>query len=188
MPSLAQVFIRPRKASRVAAGRRLGSAGDLAPGDLGPDVVLGVVGVQGHVGTVQHHEEFVAVGVQPRQQPVQGGEPGTGLKGGRSACASPAWPPAWGVAAIGLEISVQPPDAGPNTLLGPALVFAEGVQLVHQALCMHPAQCMAADVELEQYPSRLNRTGSIDLDKIALIYQWVEQLYPLSGMAESDSN
>ena len=54
-----------------------------------------------------------------------------------------------GVAAIGLEISVQPPDAGPNTLLGPALVFAEGVQLVHQALCMHPAQCMAADVELE---------------------------------------
>ena len=33
---------------------------------------------------------------------------------------------------------------------------------------------------LEQYPSRLNRTGSIGLDKIALIYQWLEQLYPIS--------
>ena len=40
---------------------------------------------------------------------------------------------------------------------------------------------------LEQYPSRLSHTGSIGLD-IALIYQWVEQLYPLGGIAESDSN
>ena len=72
MPSLAHVSIRPRKASRASR-----PAADLvAPGDLAADVVLGVVGVHGHVGTVRHHEEFVAVG---RQQPVQGGEPGAGL-------------------------------------------------------------------------------------------------------------
>jgi len=62
----------------IAAGGRPGSAGDLAPRDLAADVVLGVVGVQGHVGTVQHHEEFVAVGMQPRQKPVQGGKAGNG--------------------------------------------------------------------------------------------------------------
>jgi len=40
-----------------AAGCQAGSAGDLAPRDLAADVVLGVVGVQGHIGTVQHHED-----------------------------------------------------------------------------------------------------------------------------------
>ena len=59
-----------------------GSAGDLAPRELAADVVLGVVGVQGHIGTVQHHEEFVAVGMQPRQKPVRVG-PGGGKAGAR---------------------------------------------------------------------------------------------------------
>ncbi len=39
----------------VTAGLGSGSAGDVAPGDLATDVVFGIVGVQRHVGSVEHH-------------------------------------------------------------------------------------------------------------------------------------
>ena len=40
----------------------------------------------------------------------------------------------------------------------------------------------------EQYPKGLNWRGSILSDKIALLFKKLEQLYPLSWIAESDSN
>jgi len=53
-----------------------------------------------------------------------------------------------GIAAIGLEVGVQPPDAGLDALFGLALPFREGVQLVHQPFRVNPAQGVTADIEL----------------------------------------
>src|SRR5215213_1567897 len=66
----------PAIAAHVAAG----SAADLAPGDLGPDVVLRSVGVQRDLRAVEHPQEFRLVGVQPREQPVQDDKAGPTLK------------------------------------------------------------------------------------------------------------
>src|SRR5215208_163421 len=60
----------------IASGVAAGSAADLAPGDLGADVVLRSVGVQRDLGAVEHSEQVGLVGVQPREQPVQGDETG----------------------------------------------------------------------------------------------------------------
>src|SRR3954462_15571570 len=60
----------------IASGVAAGSAADLAPGNLGPDVVLRSVGVQRDLGVVEHPQEFRLVGVQPCKQPVQDDEAG----------------------------------------------------------------------------------------------------------------
>src|SRR3954449_2207208 len=50
-----------------------GSARDLALDHLRPEIALGAVGVQRHLGMVQRAQQLVLVGVQP----VERGEPGT---------------------------------------------------------------------------------------------------------------
>ena len=49
---------------------------------------------------------------------------------------------------VGFEVAVEPPDQRSLVLLHPALVIREGVELVHEALGMHPAQRMTPDHEL----------------------------------------
>src|SRR3954465_5889959 len=53
---------------------------DLTAGDVAADIVLRAVGVQWNLGTVQHHQQLVFVGMQPRQQAVQGDEAGAAEK------------------------------------------------------------------------------------------------------------
>src|SRR4051812_25869756 len=48
-----------------------GSARDLALDHLRPEIALGAVGVQRHLGMVQHAQQLVLVGVQPVEQPVE---------------------------------------------------------------------------------------------------------------------
>ena len=52
------------------------------------------------------------------------------------------------VAAIGLEVAVEPPDQLAHGGLGGAVLVGEGVELVDQALGMDPTQAVLADVEL----------------------------------------
>ena len=74
---MAQVLAKPEEciaaiASEVAAG----SGADLAAGDLAADVVLGAIGVQRHLGAIQHPQQFGLVGPQPRQQAIERDEAG----------------------------------------------------------------------------------------------------------------
>ena len=60
----------------VAAGVAAGAGADLAPGDLGADVILRAVGVQRDLGAVEDAQEFLFIGVQALEQLIQGGEAG----------------------------------------------------------------------------------------------------------------
>ena len=60
----------------VATDVAAGAAADLALGDLAADVVLRAVGVQRDFGPIEHHQQFGLVGVQPREQTVEGDEAG----------------------------------------------------------------------------------------------------------------
>ena len=59
-------------ATEVTAGSRT----EFAAGNLATDVVLGAVGMQRRLGAVEHHEQFVLVGMQPREQTIEGDETG----------------------------------------------------------------------------------------------------------------
>src|SRR4051794_23108395 len=132
----------------IAAPVAASSAADLAPGDLGADVVLRSVGVQRDLGAVEHSEQFGLVGTQPREQPVQGDETGPTLKDAikprpQFGPAAPGW-----LSPVGLEVAVKPADQRSQVLLCRALMIREGIELVHEALGVHPAQGMQADAEL----------------------------------------
>jgi hypothetical protein len=64
----------------------------------------------------------------------------------------------WGPA-IGLEIAGEPPDQVAHVLLRPAQESGEGADPVHEALRMHPAQGMAADLELPGIIADHSRVG-----------------------------
>src|SRR6266702_712424 len=58
----------------IAADIAAGATADLAPGHVAADVVLRSVGVQRDLGSVEHHQQFGFVGVEPREQTVEGDE------------------------------------------------------------------------------------------------------------------
>jgi len=77
MACLAQGLAKPQKGVTAIAPRIAACVGaDLPPGDMAADIVLGPVGTQRCVGAVEHHQQRRLVGVQPRQQAVQGDEAG----------------------------------------------------------------------------------------------------------------
>src|SRR5208337_4068637 len=53
-----------------------------------------------------------------------------------------------GGATIRLEVAVEVPDQATHGGLGGAVLVGEGVELVHQAFAMNPAQAVPADTEL----------------------------------------
>ena len=88
------------------------------------------------------------VGVQPREQTVEGDEAGRAREDAvearpQSGLALLGWMPA-----IGLEIAIEPPDQAADAALGCAVLVGEGVELVNEALGMDPAQAVLADIEL----------------------------------------
>ncbi len=132
----------------LAAGLGAGAAGDLAAGDAGADVVLRAVGVEGDLGMLEDEQQFVLVGVEPRQQPVQGGEVGAGREDVVETPDKLASPPPGRPLAVGLEVGVEPLDPRPDPLLGLGLPSGEAVQPVHQPLGVDPAERMIPDLEL----------------------------------------
>src|SRR3954454_7161957 len=123
----------------VTADVAAGPGADLAPGDVAADIVLRAVGVQRGLGTVQHHQQLIFVGMQPYQQAVQGDEARAAEKdavepGAQGDRAALAW-----FALISLQAGIERPDqAADPRLRGPVLV-GERVQLVHQPFGMDPA-------------------------------------------------
>src|SRR5260370_15937529 len=52
------------------------------------------------------------------------------------------------VSALGFEVAIEPPDQMAYPLLCRAVLVGESVEFVNETLGMHPAQGMAADLEL----------------------------------------
>jgi hypothetical protein len=72
--------VKPKEGVAViAAFIRTGSGGYLASRHLAANIVFRAVGVQWDVRTLQHHQQFVFLCAEPRQQPVEGGK--AGLRG-----------------------------------------------------------------------------------------------------------
>src|SRR4051812_48913841 len=122
----------------VAAEIAAGATADLAAGDLGADVVLRAVGVQRDLGVVQHLQQLRLVGVQALEQAVELDEAGAALENTVEAGAQlgPATPA--GLAAVGLQVGVVPPDQVADARLDGPLLVGEGVELVDETLGMDP--------------------------------------------------
>ena len=58
----------------VTSGIASRAAADLAPGHLAANVVLGAVGVEWDLRPIERHQQFGFVGVETREQPVEGSE------------------------------------------------------------------------------------------------------------------
>lgn len=125
-----------------------GATADLSFGDLAADVVLRAIGVQRDLWPIKHHQQLRLVGVQPREQSIQGGETRTPPEDALEA--SPQLRPAagCGIGAIGLEVAVEPPDEPADMALRGLVQVGERVQLMHQAFGVDPAQGVPADIKL----------------------------------------
>src|SRR5690242_931944 len=98
----------------VAADIALGSAADLALGNLAADVVLRAVGVQRDLRVIEHHQQLGLVGVQPLKQAVEGGEARVPLEDtieARTQFTASAWRR---IEPVGLQIGIEPPDQSAN--------------------------------------------------------------------------
>ena len=148
MPSLAQVCIKPRNASRQSRPASLWV----------PPLILRLMTWQ----RMSRSEPFVCSGISGRSSTINSsGLLACSLASRRSSTANPvrrakmrlnrariATAARTGISAIRLEIGVEPPDQRAHVLLGHAVQVGEGVELVHQPFRMHPAECMPADREL----------------------------------------
>jgi hypothetical protein len=97
---------------------------------------------------IEHHQQFVFVGVQPFQQAVKSDEACTPLKDPIEACSHLTASTPSRREPVGLQIGVEPPDQPADMLLGDTLVVSERLQLVHQVLGVDPTESVLADVEL----------------------------------------
>ena len=116
------------------------------------------IGIQRRLGAVEHHQQLGLVGMQPREQAIEGDEAGAAAEDAiepRPQCEAAAF---LGVSLVCLESGIEVPDHFTHLLLGGTIVIGEGVQLVHQPFGMHPAERMAAHGELPGIPRvRLRR-------------------------------
>src|SRR5712691_8007675 len=86
--------------------------------------------------------------MQSGEQSIEGGKVGAPLEDTVEADAQLCPPPRRGIGFVGLEVAVKPPDERAQALLRRALKVGEGVELVDEALGMHPAQPMSTEIEL----------------------------------------
>jgi hypothetical protein len=121
---------------------------DLSLGDLAANIVLRTVGVERDLRSVEHHQQFGLVGVQAREQPVERGEAGPALEDPVEAGAKRCLTPRRRIAAIDLEVGIEPPNQAAHPLLGGTMPVGEGIELMDQPLDMDPAEGVAADIEL----------------------------------------
>ena len=101
-----------------------------------------------YVRPLEDGEQFGLIGVQPRQQAIECGEAGVAAKDAIEAGTHLAAALCGRRRAIGLEVGIKPPDQRAYALLCVAVQIGEGVELVHQPLCMDPTQRMSANGKL----------------------------------------
>ena len=97
---------------------------------------------------IEHLQQFRLAGEQPTQQPVKHHEPGSSSEDAIEAGAQFGPALCGRLLPIGFEVGVETPDHPAHSLLGGVLVVGEGIEPVHQAFGVDPAQRVAADIEL----------------------------------------
>lgn len=97
---------------------------------------------------IEDEEQFGLVRVEAGEQAVERGKAGAPPEDAVEAGAQFGPAPRRRIGLIGLEITVEPPDEGADALLRRALPLGESLELVDEALGMHPAQAMPAEREL----------------------------------------
>jgi hypothetical protein len=90
--------------------------------------------VERDFGPIQHHEQFAFVGMEPRQQAVEGDEAGFAAEDAVEPCPQGGLALPGRMLAIGFEIAIEPPDELADLALGEALLIGEGVEPVDGAL------------------------------------------------------
>ena len=91
-------------ASEIAAG----ATANLALGDLAADGVFGAVGVQRNFRPVESHQQLGFVGMDPREQSIEGGKTGLSLEDAVETGAQGGSALRRRIATIGLEIRIEP--------------------------------------------------------------------------------
>ena len=86
--------------------------------------------------------------MQPGQQAIEGDKAGLALEDALEAGAELGCSRFLGIALVGFEIGVEPPDQLTDEVDGPSLRIVEADELVDQALSMNSAQAVLADAEL----------------------------------------
>ena len=118
---MSQVFIKPRKALRQSrpVSERVPPL-IFAPCHLAADVILRAVGVKRDIRPFEGAEQLDLVGVEPGEQPVEGGKAGGGgeqlVKAGLKLPLSARS----GIAAICLQVGVEPTPPAPGSAHTPA--------------------------------------------------------------------
>ena len=107
-------------------------------------MILRTVGVERDLRPVQHHQQLGLVGMQPRQQAVQRDEAGATAEDTVEPGTQSDRPALAGFDPVRLETGVEVPDQAAQLRLGGAMHVGEGIQLVHQAFRVHPAQRVPA--------------------------------------------
>jgi len=125
-----------------------GSAGDLSLGDDGADVVFGGVGVEGNFGPLEHAQEFVLVGEETSEEPVERRVSGSAFEDAVEARLEFGGSFRARIELERLELAIEPPDRSLCDLDGAALPVVGGNELVDEALGVNPAQGVVADMEL----------------------------------------
>jgi len=97
---------------------------------------------------VEHDQQFVLVGVQPREQAIERDESGVAAEDTIEAGAQLAAAAWCRVGAVGVQRGVERPDERADLLLCGTLGLGEAVELVQQPLGVDPAQRVRADCKL----------------------------------------
>src|SRR5215467_1387002 len=98
--------------------------------------------MQWDFGSVEHHQQFRLIGVEPREQAVEGDEAGLEREDVVEPRPQRSLALRGGSATIRLEISIELPNQGADGGLGGSAVVGEGVEFVNQPLGMNPAQAV----------------------------------------------
>src|SRR5690349_18447720 len=104
--------------------------------------------MQRNVWMVEDGQQFGLVGMQPREQAIEGDEAGAAAEDAVEAGAELVAAARRRVGAVGFQVCVVCPDQRSDALLRGTLLVGEGVELVDQPLGMHPAQRVLTDGEL----------------------------------------
>src|SRR3974377_78768 len=117
----------------VAPGVASCAAADLSLGDLAADVVFRTVGVQWDFGSIEDHQQFVLVGMEPCERVGGADEAGLAREDAVEPCPQGGLALAGRMLAIGFEIAIEPPDQRADSALGPRLVTDEAIRLLKEA-------------------------------------------------------
>jgi hypothetical protein len=118
----------------VASDIAARASADLSSGDLAANIPLGIVRMQRDVGAIEHGQQFVLVGMQPRQQAIQRDEAGAAAEDAVEAGAKLSAAAGCGVETVRFQIGIEPPDQRADTLLRDALIVVESIEFVYQSL------------------------------------------------------